>query len=244
MLEYHQDRFEVYCEYCDNCMYQVYQKWLQQNQKDNNNAYNYGNRDLKMKSIDEDWHTDLERHLEEQRQLGGDYDYYKVYNTCPEYDTCKYYKNTCGHELDDSITQYFECTQVERNNNNGDYIAYIGPHCAQDGKTVTLGLYSDENCNEYIGNTMNINNFLGFNLEEGALDGYSTGSLARDIIPDDYFEQYWSEELQAYYNPQEQMCIPCAASLQIYEEKGNIKNYQGGDDDYLTSNNQYNDEVK
>jgi len=37
--------------------------------------------------------------------------------------------------------------------------------------------------------------------------------------------------------PQEQLCIPCAASLQIYENKGNVD--QEGDDDYLTSNNQY-----
>lgn len=224
MLEYHQDRFEVYCEYCDNCMYQVYQNWLKSN-----------GRNLEAKSIDEDWQVDLDRHLStaEQRELGN------VYGTCPEYDTCKYYQKICGHDLDDSLTQYFECTEVERNNG---MIAYIGPHCGQDGKTVTLGLYSDENCNEYIGNSFNINNFLGYTLEDGALDGYVTGSLARDIIPDDYFEQYWSEDLQAYYNPQEQMCIPCAASLQIYEQKGNIAS--DDDEDYLSSNNAYNDEVK
>lgn len=224
MLEYHQDRFEVYCEYCDQCMYQVYQSWLNSNQ-----------RDLQAKTIDQDWKEDMERHLtsEEIRKLGN------VYGTCPEYDTCKYYQKTCGNDLDDALTQYFECTQVERNNG---MTAFIGPHCGQDGKTVTLGLYSDEECNEYIGDSTNINNFLGFTLEEGALDGYVSGSLARDVIPDDYFEQYWSEELQAYYNPQEQMCIPCSASLQIYNQKGNIKS-DDADDDYLTTNNMYDDEV-
>jgi len=205
-------------------MYAVYQQWIKSQ-----------GRKLEMKSIDEDWKDDLERHLteEEVRKLGN------AYNTCPEYDTCKYYKKLCQNGLDDTLTQYFQCTEVQRNNG---MIAYIGPHCAQDGKTVTLGLYSDEDCDEFIGKTSNINNFLGFQLEEGALDGYVTGSLARDVIPDDYFSQYWSDELQAYYNPQEQLCIPCAASLQIYENKGNL--YQGGDDDYITSNYQYDDEVK
>lgn len=224
MLEYHEDRFEVYCDYCDGCMYTVYQQWVK----------SQGGRKLEMKSIDQDWKDDLERHLteEEVRKLGN------VYNSCPEYDTCKYYKKLCQNGLDDTLTQYFECTEVQRNNG---MIAYIGPHCASDGKTVTLGVYSDEDCNEFIGQSTNINNFLGFQLEEGALDGYVTGSLARDVIPDDYYSQYWSDELQAYYNPQEQLCIPCAASLQIYENKGNL--YQDGDDDYLTSNNQYDDEV-
>lgn len=224
MLEYHEDRFEVYCDYCDGCMYNVYQQWIKSQ-----------GRMLEMKSIDQDWKDDMERHLteEEVRKLGN------AYNTCPEYDTCKYFKKLCQNGLDDTLTQYFECTEVQRNNG---MIAYIGPHCAADGKTVTLGLYSDADCNEFIGKSSNINNFLGFQLEEGALDGYVTGSLARDVIPDDYFSQYWSDELQAYYNPQEQLCIPCAASLQIYENKGNL--YQGGDDDYLTSNYQYDDEVK
>ncbi|KAL3790140.1 hypothetical protein HJC23_009577 [Cyclotella cryptica] len=224
MLEYHADRFEVYCDYCDNCMYAVYQQWIKSQ-----------GRKLEMKSIDQDWKDDLERHLseEEVRKLGN------VYNTCPEYDTCKYYKNICQNGLDDTLTQYFECTEVQRNNG---IVAYVGPHCASDGKTVTLGVYSDEDCNEFIGQSTNINNYLGFQLDEDALDGYVTGSLARDVIPDDYYEQYWSEELQAYYNPQEQLCIPCAASLQIYENKGNV--YQeNADDDYYTSNNEFNDEV-
>lgn len=225
MLEYHEERFETYCSYCNSCMYSVYKSWLNSN-----------GRHLEAKTIDQDWQSDIERHLSaaEQRELGN------VYGSCPEYDTCKYYKNTCGNDLDDTLTQYFECTEVQRNNG---MVAYIGPHCSSDGKTVTLGLYSDENCNEYIGGSYNINNFLGFTLEEGALDGYATGSLARDVIPDDYFQQYWSEELQAYYNPQEQMCIPCAASLQIYENKGNLASLNG-DDDYFLSNNKYDDEVK
>jgi hypothetical protein len=203
MLEYHQDRFDAYCDYCDDCMYKVYQNWLQQN-----------NRDLKEKTINENWQEDFDRHLSvaDKRELGD------IYSTCPEYDTCKYYKDTCGYETDDSLTQYFECTEV--NGNNG-MVAYIGPHCAEDGKSVTLGLYSDENCNEYIGGSNNITNFLGFDLEAGALDKYFMGSVEQENLPDKYFQQYWSDELQSYYNPQEQMCIPCSASLQMYEEEYN-----------------------
>lgn len=224
MAEYHAERFEVYCDYCKKCMYAAYNKWI-----------NSQGRKLKAKSIDEEWKEDFE-HLRRQREL-NDINYYSV---CPEYDTCKYYSNLCKAGIDDALEEYFECTQVERKNGR---IAYIGPHCSEDGKTVTLGVYSDENCNEYIGKGTNINNFLGFQLDQNALGGYVTGSLARDVIPDDYYEKYWSQELQAYYNPQEQLCIPCAASMQIYEKKGNIYQ-QGEDDDYRNSANQYDDQVK
>lgn len=217
MAEYHAERFEVYCDYCENCMYAAYNKWI-----------NAQGRDLEAKSIDEDWREEFERHLG-----GYEMDYY---GSCPEYDTCKSFKNVCNAGIDDTLEEYFECTEVQRNNG---MVAYIGPHCSEDGKTVTLGVYSDENCAEYIGKGTNINNFLGFQLDQDALEGYVTGSLARDVIPDDYYERYWSEELQAYYDPQEQLCVPCAASAQIYENKGNI--YQAGsDDDYL---NTYDDEV-
>ena len=224
MAEFRQERFEGYCQYCENCIYNMYQQWM--------NSQGRG-RDLK-EFKDPSWKEDVDA-------LEGDFSWnaHRELGGCPGIDSCWTYKNICGNDIETEFEEYFECTEVERNNG---MIAYIGPHCGQDGKTVTLGLYSDENCNEYIGNSFNINNFLGYTLEAGALDGYVTGSLARDIIPDDYFEQYWSEDLQAYYNPQEQMCIPCAASLQIYEQKGNIAS--DDDEDYLSSNNAYNDEVK
>lgn len=225
MAEYHTDRFDVYCDYCESCMYNAYNKWVSYN---NNNIYGenkYGNRKLEVKSIHEDWQGHFERLLAE-RGLGDDVDYY---GNCPEWDTCKSYGNVCKAGIDDTLEQYFECTEVE--NKNG-MVAYIGPHCSEDGKTINLGIYSDEYCSEYIGKGTNINNFLGFQLEDTALEGYVTGSLARDVIPDDYYVEYWSEELQAYYDPQEQLCVPCASALQLYEQKGNI--YQeGGDDDYL-----------
>ncbi|KAL7508341.1 hypothetical protein ACHAXN_005428 [Cyclotella atomus] len=221
MAEYHSDRFDVYCDYCQGCMYNAYNKWM--------NGYQ-GGRKL---DIDEDWEADFERLLEEsgERDLAETY-----YAQCPEWDTCKSYKNVCGAGIDDTLEQYFECTEVERNNG---MIAYIGPHCSDDGTTINLGIYSDEYCSEYIGKGTNINNFLGFQLEETALEGYVTGSLARDVIPDDYYEQYWSDELQAYYDPQEQLCVPCAASAQLYEQKGNLYQ-QGSDDDY---HSQYDGEV-
>jgi hypothetical protein len=224
MAEYHAERFKVYCTYCEKCMYNAYNKWL-----------NSQGRALEAKSIDEDWKEDFERH-EDDREL-KDINYYAA---CPEYDTCKYYKNLCKAGFDSSIEKYFTCTKVQRSNGRD---AYIGPHCSDDGSTVTLGIYSDENCYEYIGNRVNVNNYLGFQLDKNALEGYVTGSLARDVIPDDYFEKYWSDELQAFYDPQEQLCIPCAASMQIYQNKGNIYQ-QGSGNDYRNSNKQYGDKVK
>ena len=239
MADYHADRFETYCEFCEECMYDGYQQWVQYSQQNAQNYYN--NRDLKegetnSLAITEDWKADME-----ERQLGDMSQFLinKGYKICPEYETCKYYQNLCKAGIEDTLEEYFECTEVERNNGQA---AYIGPHCGEDGRTVTLGIYSDENCNEYIGKGVNIANFLGFELDQDALEGYVTGSLARDIIPEDYMEQYWNEELMEYYNPQEQLCIPCSTNKQLYEQRGNMYNMYTYE--YYQNNQQnYNDEV-
>lgn len=214
-------------------MYDVYQAWLKQGGQQN--------RKLKHKS-DSSWMDDLEgeEFQKTQRDLGNNDDddqvWVKAYDICPEYDTCRYYQNSCKQGVDDSLTQYFECTQVERSNGNS---AYIGPHCGADGITITLGVYSDENCYEYIGDGVNIANYLGFELQGDELAPIVTGSLI-DIIPEEgiqaqkerYSENtYYDAELAEYYRPEEEMCIPCLASRQPYEVRGNVEGYEGQDDD-------------
>eukprot|EP00970_Alexandrium_tamarense_P018547 scaffold13349_cov195-Alexandrium_tamarense.AAC.3 len=111
-----------------------YQQWVKYSQQNAQNYYN--NRDLKegennSLAITEDWKADME-----ERQLGGNdmsqFLIKKGYQICPEYETCKYYQNLCKAGIDDTLEEYFECTEVESNNGQA---AYIGPHCGEDGRT-------------------------------------------------------------------------------------------------------------
>ena len=197
MAEYRAERFEQYCAYCEQCAYKVYQKWMK-----------WAQSNRKMLDITEDgWKRELENSA---RDLGD----FNPLNICEEYNTCKIYDNICGGGIDDELEEYFECTEVERNNGQ---VAYIGPHCASDGVTVTLGVYSDENCYDYIGDGVDIRNFLGYELEEDALADYVKGSIASLTITD----------VQDYVNPADQLCIPCRAGAQLYEEEGNLYRTNG-----------------
>ena len=171
MLEYQMERFEQYCEYCEECMYDVYQVWLQRGGfQDDDGGDDAGddNDDDALDAI-----------------------YYRV---CPEYNTCSSYKTLCEEEIDETLTQYFECSEMESNNGQ---VAYIGPHCAEDGFTVTLGVYSDQNCNQYIGNGVDIANFIGeeIDVEEDSLKPwYNSANGALEVLK---------------YSNEENVCIPC-----------------------------------
>ena len=169
MLEYEEERFQAYCDYCEDCMQAVYWQWMK----------NMGGRELNEDITYEQW-----RQHYSSRELG---DYYSV---CPEYDLCVTYNNVCGHGLDDDLTEYFKCTEVQRNNG---MVAYIGPHCAEDGYKITLGIYADEECNQYIGKGVNIQTFIGQQLDE--------------------------DPLSFYYNNEQQICIPCRAGVRpLFQE--------------------------
>lgn len=200
MLEYQEERFETYCEYCEECMYNVYQVWLQ-------NGGNY-NRKLKFEEF-----KNSEEHQKMIRELGGNTDggqaNPKFYNVCPEYDTCAEYTNYCEKEMDAGYSQYFECTEVERNNGQ---VAYIGPHCASDGFTITLGVYADEYCNEYIGNSVGIANYIGeeMNIEDDALKSYyNSANGVFDMLT---------------YSNEDDVCIPCRKADNPYEQSDYVAN--------------------
>ena len=187
MLEYQEERVQTYLTYCEECMFEVYQVWLQ-NGGQNNRKLTYE----EFKSSD--------KHQKAARELGGNINgglaNQQYYDVCPEYDTCAEYQIFGG--MDESYTEYFECTEIERNNGQ---VAYISPHCAENGFTVTLGLYADEYCNEYIGNGADISNYLGetWDVEEDALKmWYNSANGAMDILE---------------FSNEEEVCIPCRKSV-------------------------------
>mmetsp|Transcript_26313 Transcript_26313/g.56516 ORF Transcript_26313/g.56516 Transcript_26313/m.56516 type:complete len:684 (+) Transcript_26313:42-2093(+) len=206
MLEWQEERFETYCEYCEECMMAVYEEWMNQCMQNG-----CTNRDLKY----QDWKgSEHEDKFNKERELGG-YDYSNFYDSCPEYDTCVEYKQTCKNGVVDDYSDYFECTEVE--NSNGQ-VAYVGPHCSQDGFEITLGVYSDQYCNEYIGSSVNIASFLGGKLEEDALMQYYNSAFGPTLS-------------QLQYVQEENVCIPCRKGDQMWEgEVGEYNNVNTDDD--------------
>lgn len=200
MQEYMENRFTTYCKYCEKCMYSVYEQWSKENAN---------NRQLF--SMEEDGWRDIV-----ERELGNNYDYTYNYSNnqqsssghnyakyCPEYFTCKYYTNTCKQGLDEDISEYFQCTETDSG-------AYIGPHCASDGETITLGVYADANCNQYMGDNVDISYVLGDEVDQEAIDSFVTGSMT-DLMPEGYQEQLFE-----LYGGWEAMCIPCRDGAIMY----------------------------
>jgi len=200
MLEWQGERFETYCTYCEECMWEAYQAWLEEGGTD----YNYRNR--KLVTFD-DFQASNKLQEEAHRNLGGNLNgglsnpiYYEA---CPEYDTCSEYLNICEKDQKDDLTEYFECTEVEGNNGQ---ISYLGPHCHANGFSVTLGVYSDEYCNEYIGDGVDISKILGYdlNIEDDALKSwYNSANGALDILE---------------FSNEDDVCIPCRKGDMPYED--------------------------
>jgi hypothetical protein len=176
MLEWQYHRYEEYESYCQTCMYKVYQQWLK----------NGG--DARRLSFDDFKASD------EHRNLGG------YYGACPEYDTCSEYQKI---QFVDNMSGYFECSEVEKANGQ---VAYVGPHCAEDGFTITLGVYSDENCYDYIGNGIDISSF-GIDVEDDALKSYYNSAMGATF-----------EQLK--YVEEDTVCIPCNSEDIMWNEEG------------------------
>jgi hypothetical protein len=103
-----------------------------------------------------------------------------------------------------------------------------------------LGVYADEYCYVDISNGVNIENVLGFSMDEEADLAIGTivaGSLA-DVIPEEGIKMQqaryslnYDEDLAEYYSPIDNMCIPCKKSRQPYEVRGTVGDYVDQEDD-------------
>lgn len=146
------------------------------------------------------------------------------YEGCPEYDTCAEYQNV--PDFDETYSQYFTCTQVQRNNGN---VAYLAPHCGEDGFTVTLGVFSDAYCADYIGYGVDVNNYVDF-------------SYAAD--PNDPLRSYYNSANgpvldQLQWSNEHNVCIDCDLGALLYA--GEIESANAQQSYYNNYNNQNNE---
>ena len=171
MVEHRQDRIEQYCTFCDNYMYEVYQDYVSQCNNDENCRLR---RSLK--------YEEFKKRDSFNRELAN-------------YDlgACSPYQDVCDGAIDDSVTEYFECIEAA----NG---IYIGPHCADDGLTITLGVYADEKCTDYA-KDVDVSLYVAENLENDVLKSwYNSKHGTLDVL---------------FEGEEQSMCIPCQRQVNL-----------------------------
>jgi len=138
---------------------------------------------------------------EVKRMLGG------------EMNACSVFYKPCNAGFQDDYADFLQCNEVQKNNG---MVAYTQATCAEDGKTITIGLYSDEECSEDITSQTNIANWIGEEVDDEEMAHYykNVASAVGTLI-----ESYGGT---TNVNPNS-LCMPCAAQDQAW--------FLGGDDD-------------
>jgi len=127
-------------------------------------------------------------------------------HACKYYEACYNYKSLCSdYGGDDEVKDdgyinfayedFFECMKVDGvGDNNDNNAVYLGPYCnPKDLKTISIGVFTDESCTEYIGDKISIYDATGMAMKDDALSmHYSStctscheSSLPYNIIEED-----------------------------------------------------------
>jgi len=179
MTEYKEKVFEYYCNYCEQCMY--FEKYF------------YGNRKLddaeaEAAGDDQQLDADQEELYEEYYQADDDNHACKYYHQCENYldacdaDAAQQNKDDDQEAQEDDYYQDFEYQQLfqcEKFNNGDDdgSAVYVGPHCASDSVTISIGLFSDEFCTELISTNLgDVVKTTKFKIDESQLSEYYSDS--------------------------------------------------------------------
>jgi hypothetical protein len=157
MATYHYARYDEYCATCISCMTGA-NRWLE----DASNA------------------TDDATNATDAADSGNAIDTL----TCDYDDACQNYKSACSF-YGKSTTQYedyFTCTQFNVGNNAG----YLGPHCASDGQTISIGIYDDEDCTDYVGDIVDLEQFTGMTFDKQGMALYDDGKCISCLDGDEF----------------------------------------------------------
>ena len=136
---------------------------------------------------------DFKNDHEVQRMLGSDMA------------ACSVMSNVCGNGFQDDYGDYLQCSEVTKNNG---MVAYAQATCGEDGETITIGLFSDEECSEDITSQTSVSNWIGETVDDEEMAHYyknvavSVGNL---------IETYGGT---TNVNPSS-LCMPCAAQVSI-----------------------------
>lgn len=145
---------------CDYCEYAVDQQYMPCDEYVCKDYYTYCS-ELYEPNYKKMYNDDYQ-----QQQNNDDYQYYgqqqyqyRNNNGGYEYYDYDYAEQTEQNEL----YKFLECTEYI---NEYDQQYFVGPHCASDHYTISLGVFADENCVEYLGETISLSKVLGYGYDE------------------------------------------------------------------------------
>eukprot|EP00339_Tiarina_fusa_P008975 CAMPEP_0117014900 /NCGR_PEP_ID=MMETSP0472-20121206/12002_1 /TAXON_ID=693140 ORGANISM="Tiarina fusus, Strain LIS" /NCGR_SAMPLE_ID=MMETSP0472 /ASSEMBLY_ACC=CAM_ASM_000603 /LENGTH=797 /DNA_ID=CAMNT_0004718575 /DNA_START=76 /DNA_END=2469 /DNA_ORIENTATION=+ len=131
----------------------------------------------------------------------------QIYKACDDY-ICGDYYTYCtdqyyGEVQAFDVFEFLECSPYQ--SSNGDQF-YIGPHCGDNHFTISLGVFSDENCANYIGETITLSQVLGYRYDDDDLfkipreciscDGGEDAQTADQYNNHDQYMQNYQEQQQ------------------------------------------------
>jgi hypothetical protein len=105
---------------------------------------------------------------------------YSNYNNYPWYinssgkcsfkSVCSSYANVCKSYSAYSVSheKYFQCTAFQVASGT----VHLGPHCEQDGHAIGMGIYSDGECSNYIGDIAHLNKYTGTTFDNIDMSAY------------------------------------------------------------------------
>jgi len=91
-----------------------------------------------------------------------------------------------AQENKNDLYQFLECSEYV--NEYGQQF-FVGPHCGSDHYTISLGVFSDENCVDYVGETVSLSKVLGYGY-----DDESFFHLPHECISCDGAQQFEDDE--------------------------------------------------
>jgi hypothetical protein len=165
MAQYNEEKLQGYCEYCQQC-YEAQGQDAEEEQA----------AEEEEDAAEEDG-QERKRRLDEQaaadNQAAGDDAADACSSVCADYATlCDVEGEEAEGEEEEQYeaADFFECAQFENENDGSVY--YLGPHCSNDAFSIVIGVYSDEDCNTYVGNEISVYDATGIDLSALDLSGY------------------------------------------------------------------------
>jgi hypothetical protein len=158
-------QYQEYCETCYECM--------------TGQQANYGGRRLDETAAGDDYTDDANGDDAVNAEANDEY-----YNNCDMAAACENYKTACQDytNLGFDLQAYFECAAF----NIGGGVGYLGPHCGTDGKTISVSVFSDENCNNFKAELKDMSSYVQFSNTE--LEAYTSDNCISCLASVSHFQ--------------------------------------------------------
>jgi len=172
------------------------------------------------------------------------------YCSADELETCSDADDICSDFSDYGSGEGNEDENVQQDENAADAFSsctevgdgyWIAPHCGSDGYTITLGVYQDEYCDEYVGDEVSVSDILGYSVDEDFFPHNCVSCEVSDeelefndfVDQDNDFENYenWLDEKWEYYvQMMEQQSDNQEAQQEYSDQQQNYYEYNNYDD--------------